>query len=98
MKAVRFHQHGGPEDLRYEDVPAPDVGPGEALVRVRACALNRLDIWGRRGLTRVRIPMPHIPGSDVAGEVVASAADAAPTGRRVMLQPGVSCGRAAACL
>ncbi len=98
MKAVRFHQHGGPEVLRYEDVPAPDVGPGEALVRVRACALNRLDIWGRRGLPRVRIPMPHIPGSDVAGEVVAAAADDAPTGGRVMLQPGVSCGRCAACL
>src|SRR4029077_16282813 len=70
----------------------------DVLVRVRACALNHLDLWGRRGLPRVRIPMPHIPGSDVAGEVVASAADEAPAGRRVMLQPGVSCGRCAACL
>jgi NADPH:quinone reductase-like Zn-dependent oxidoreductase len=98
MKAVRFHQHGGPEVLCYEDVPDPDLAPGEALVRVRACALNHLDVWGRGGLRKVKIPMPHIPGSDVAGEVV-RAPDADETvGRRVMLQPGISCGRCAACL
>src|SRR5471032_1545542 len=98
MKAVRFHQHGGPEVLRYEDAPDPDLMPGEVLVRVRACALNYLDLWGRQGLPNVRIPMPHISGSDVAGEIVASAAPDVATGRRVMLQPGVSCGRCAACL
>jgi NADPH:quinone reductase-like Zn-dependent oxidoreductase len=98
MKAVRFHQHGGPEVLRYEDAPDPDLLPGEVLVRVRACALNHLDLWGRKGLPNVRIPMPHISGSDVAGEIVASAAPDVTTGRRVMLQPGVSCGRCAACL
>ena len=98
MKAVRFHQHGGPEVLRYEDAPDPDVAPAEALVRVRACALNHLDLWARRGLPNVRIPMPHIGGSDIAGEVVSSAAADVPTGCRVMLQPGVSCGRCAPCL
>ena len=98
MKAVRFHQHGGVEVLRYEEAPEPDVLAGEALVRVRACALNHLDIWGRRGLPGVTIPMPHICGSDVAGEVVASAAVDVPAGRRVLLQPGMSCGRCAACL
>ena len=98
MKAVRFHQHGGPDVLRYEDAPEPQLLPGEALVRVRACALNHLDLWERRGLERVTIPMPHISGSDVAGEVVASAAAEVSVGRRVMLQPGVSCGRCAACL
>ncbi len=98
MKAIRFHQHGGPEVLRYEDAPEPQLLPGEALVRVRACALNHLDLWERRGLERVTIPMPHISGSDVAGEVVASAAAEVSVGRRVMLQPGVSCGRCAACL
>lgn len=98
MKAVRFHQHGGPEVLRYEDAPDPDLAPGEVLVRVRACALNHLDVWGRAGLRNITIPMPHITGSDVAGDVVSSgAADVAP-GRRVMLQPGISCGRCAACL
>jgi NADPH:quinone reductase-like Zn-dependent oxidoreductase len=98
MKAVRFHQHGGPEVLCYEDAPDPDLAPGEVLVRVRACALNHLDVWGRGGLRNVTIPMPHITGSDVAGEVVgASGADVA-VGRRVMLQPGISCGRCTACL
>jgi NADPH:quinone reductase-like Zn-dependent oxidoreductase len=96
MKAVRFHQHGGPEVLRYEDAPEPELGPGEVLVRVRACALNFLDVWERRGLEHVAIPMPHISGSDVAGEVVDVAGSA--VGLRVMLQPGVSCGRCAACL
>ena len=98
MKAVRFHHHGGPEVLCYEDAPDPDLLSGDVLVRVRACALNHLDLWGRRGLPRVQIPMPHIPGSDVAGEVVASAAPDVAIGRRVMLQPGVSCGRCPACL
>jgi NADPH:quinone reductase-like Zn-dependent oxidoreductase len=98
MKCVRFHEHGGPEVLRYEDAPDPDLAPGEVLVRVRACALNHLDLWARRGLPRVTIPMPHITGSDVAGEVVAAVAPDVALGRRVMLQPGVSCGRCAACL
>lgn len=98
MKAVRFHRHGGPDVLRYEEAPEPVLGAGEVLVRVRACALNHLDIWQRRGLERVTIPMPHISGSDVAGEVVASAASDVNNGRRVMLQPGISCGRCAACL
>jgi NADPH:quinone reductase-like Zn-dependent oxidoreductase len=98
MKAVRFHQHGGPEVLCYEDAPDPELAPGEVLVRVRACALNHLDIWGRRGLRHIPIPLPHITGSDVAGEVVSSAAADVAIGRRVMLQPGVSCGRCAACL
>jgi NADPH:quinone reductase-like Zn-dependent oxidoreductase len=97
LKAIRFHQHGGPGVLRYEDVPEPKLAPGEVLIRVRACALNHLDLWERRGLEHVRFPLPHISGSDVAGEIVESgAADSG--ARRVMLQPGVSCGRCAACL
>jgi len=98
MYSVRFHTHGGPEVLRYEQAPDPRPSPGEALVRVRACALNHLDLWERQGLRRVPIPMPHISGSDVAGEVVESAVADLPPGRRVMLQPGISCGRCAACL
>src|SRR5512140_588198 len=98
MRAVRFHAHGGPDVLRYEDVPEPELAPGEALVRVRACALNHLDLWERQGLPRVAIPMPHISGSDVAGEVVAASAVNVTVGQRVMLQPGVSCGRCAACV
>jgi NADPH:quinone reductase-like Zn-dependent oxidoreductase len=98
MKAVRFHEHGGPEVLRYEDAPDPEPRAGEVLVRVRACALNYLDLWERRGLPHVTIPMPHISGSDVAGDVVASTAPDVPAGTRVMLQPGVSCGHCLACL
>jgi NADPH:quinone reductase-like Zn-dependent oxidoreductase len=98
MKCVRFHEHGGPDVLRYEDARDPDLAPGEVLVRVRACAMNHLDLWARRGLPRVTTPMPHISGSDVAGEVVAAVAPDVGLGRRVMLQPGVSCGRCAACL
>ena len=98
MKAVRFHQHGGPEVLRYEDAPDPELRSGQVLVRVRACALNHLDVWERRGLEHVAIPMPHISGTDIAGEVAASTVPDAALGQRVMLQPGVSCGRCAACL
>ena len=67
MKAIRFHQHGGPEVLKYEDAPEPVLRANEVLVRVKACALNRLDLWVRTGLPNVPIPLPHIPGSDVAG-------------------------------
>jgi len=98
LKAIRFHEHGGPEVLRLEDAPDPELAPGEVLVRVRACALNHLDIWERQGLPRVQIPLPHISGSDVAGDVMASAARDVAIGQRVMLQPGVSCGRCPACL
>jgi NADPH:quinone reductase-like Zn-dependent oxidoreductase len=94
VKAVRFHEHGGPEVLRVEEAPDPVAKPGEALVRVRACALNHLDLWQRRGIPRVALPMPHISGADIAGEV----AGGARAGQRVMLQPGVSCGRCPSCL
>lgn len=90
MKAVRFHEHGGPEVLKFEDAPDPAPAPGRAIVRVRACALNHLDLWERRGLDRVKLPLPHISGSDIAGEVVE-------TGQRVMLQPGLRCAECAAC-
>jgi len=98
MKAVRFHEHGGPEVLRYEEVPAPSPRAGEALIRVRAVSLNHLDLWQRRGLERVRIPLPHISGADVAGIVEQAPDGSLEPGRRVLLQPGLSCGRCARCL
>ncbi|MGD9905569.1 MAG: zinc-binding dehydrogenase [Vicinamibacterales bacterium] len=98
MNAARFHVHGGPEVLALESVPDPVPGPGEVLVRVRACALNHLDLWHRRGLERVTVPLPHIAGADVAGEVVVAPGGEAAPGTRVLLQPGLSCGRCAACL
>src|SRR5690242_15303690 len=67
MKAVRIHQFGGPEVLTYEDIPDPQPRKDQVLVRVKACALNHLDVWVRKGLPGVNLP--HILGSDIAGEI-----------------------------
>jgi NADPH:quinone reductase-like Zn-dependent oxidoreductase len=100
MKAVVIHEHGSPEVLRYEDVADPAAGPGEVLVHVRACALNHLDLWTRRGLPGRSVPFPHILGNDIAGEIAAlgGPAEGLSVGQRVMLSPGTSCGRCHACL
>lgn len=97
MKAVRFHEHGDAGVLRCEEVADPQRAEGRALVRVRACALNHLDLWQRRGLDRVPIPLPHISGSDIAGEVIDPADSGLRAGARVMLQPGLRCGHCSAC-
>src|SRR5713101_5976621 len=68
MKAIIFNAHGGPEVLKFTDVPDPTIRSNEVLVRVKACALNHLDVWVRLGLPGVPIPLPHIPGSDVSGQ------------------------------
>ena len=65
MRAVRFHQHGGLEVLKYEEAPQPKIQPNEVLVRVKACALNHLDIFLRQGVGAWKLPLPHIVGSDV---------------------------------
>ena len=97
MKAARFHHHGDPDVLRYEDAPDPPRQPARALVRVRACALNHLDLWQRRGIARVRIPLPHISGSDVSGEVLDAGGGAVAAGARVLLHPGLNCGTCRPC-
>jgi NADPH:quinone reductase-like Zn-dependent oxidoreductase len=100
VKAIVFHQHGGPEVLQYVDVPDPEPRPNEALVRVRACALNHLDLWVRRGLPNVPIPLPHIPGSDIAGEIakIGTEVTTVRVGQKVVLAPLVSCGNCPACV
>ena len=100
MKAILFHQHGGPEVLQYTDAPTPSLRANEVLVRVRACALNHLDLWVRGGLPNVPIPLPHIPGSDIAGEIAEIGADVTTVkvGQKVVLAPGVSCGKCVACI
>ena len=100
MKAIIFEMHGGPEVLKYAEAPEPQLGARDVLVRVRACALNHLDLWVRGGLPGVPIPLPHIPGSDIAGEVAKIGAEVkrVSVGQKVLLAPGVSCGRCAACL
>jgi NADPH:quinone reductase-like Zn-dependent oxidoreductase len=100
MKAVRFHEHGGPEVLRYEEVTDPKPSSDEVLVRVKACALNHLDIWARNGLPNVTIQMPHISGSDIAGIVEWVPPEEKKFGRgdEVIVNPGIGCGRCEACL
>src|SRR5260370_26919727 len=100
MKAVLFHQHGGPEVLKYTDAPDHTSRPNEVLDRVKACALNRLDLWVRRGNPNIPIPLPHIPGSDVSGEIAQIGADVTTVrvGQKVVLAPGVTCGKCSACV
>ena len=100
MKAIVFSQHGGPEVLKYTDAPEPALRSNDVLVRVKACGLNHLDLWVRRGLPNVPIPLPHIPGSDIAGEIAKVGADVttARVGQKVVLAPLVSCGKCAACI
>ena len=100
MKAVIFEQHGGPEVLKFTEVPDPKIRANEVLVEVRACALNHLDVWVRNGLPGIKIPLPHILGDDIAG-VVREAGELVTwvhVGDEVMIQPGVSCGHCAQCL
>jgi len=100
MKAIVFQQHGGPEVLKYADVAEPAIRPNEVLVRVKACALNHLDLWVRGGIPGVPIPLPHIPGSDVAGEIAQIGGEISTVriGQKVVLAPGVTCGKCAACI
>jgi NADPH:quinone reductase-like Zn-dependent oxidoreductase len=100
LKAIIFTKHGGPEVLHMADVPEPSIGPQEVLVRIRACALNHLDLWVRGGLPGVEIPMPHIPGSDIAGEIakVGDGVTGIRAGDKVVLAPGISCGVCEHCL
>jgi NADPH:quinone reductase-like Zn-dependent oxidoreductase len=71
MKTVLFRQHGGPEVLEYTDFPTPEPKPGEALIRLHAAALNRMDVMVRNGWPGLKLEFPHINGADGAGEVVA---------------------------
>jgi NADPH:quinone reductase-like Zn-dependent oxidoreductase len=71
MKAVLFRQHGGPEVLEYTDFPTPEPRPGEALIRLRAAALNRMDVMVRNGWPGLKLELPHINGADGAGEIIA---------------------------
>jgi NADPH:quinone reductase-like Zn-dependent oxidoreductase len=98
MKAVRIHQFGGSEVLTYEDVPDPQPRKDQVLIRVKACALNHLDIWVRKGLPGVKLP--HILGSDIAGEVVEAGeyVTGFKPGQRVLIAPMHYCGHCAACV
>jgi len=100
MKAVLFRAHGGPDKLSYEELPTPVIGPEEVLVRVKACALNHLDIWIRQGNPAYPMPLPHVSGSDVSGmvEQVGAQVESVTVGQRVFVSPGISCWRCEFCL
>lgn len=100
MKLARIHQHGGPEVLVYEDAPEPKIKANEVLVRVRACALNHLDLFVRAGIPGMKFPMPHVLGSDIAGEVIAvgELCERVKPGWRVVLSPGLSCRQCDQCV
>ena len=95
MRAAIFSEHGGPEVIRVAEVEAPEPGPGEVRIAVRAASLNHLDLWARRGLP-FEIPMPHIGGSDVAGVVdalgtgVEEGAGGVAIGTRVVVDPSLN--------
>jgi NADPH:quinone reductase-like Zn-dependent oxidoreductase len=97
MKAVRIHEFGGIENLRFEDAPEPEPSAGEALVKVRACALNHLDLFVRSGIPAYGTSLPHILGSDIAGEVAQNCGEWK-AGDAVIVHPGLSCGRCEYCL
>jgi NADPH:quinone reductase-like Zn-dependent oxidoreductase len=98
MKAAIFREFGGPEVLHYEDVPDPKPRKDQVLVRVRACAMNHLDLWVRKGLPGVNLP--HIPGSDVSGEIVevGEYVTGLRHAQRVLLAPMHFCGHCAHCI
>lgn len=98
MKAVRIHEFGGPEVLRHEDVPGPQPRKDQVLVRVRACAMNHLDLWVRKGLPGVKLP--HILGSDIAGEIVevGEYVTGFKAGQRVLIAPMHFCNQCAKCV
>ncbi|HXG15392.1 MAG TPA: zinc-binding dehydrogenase [Calidithermus sp.] len=100
MKALAFNEFGGADRLRWQDVPDPRIGPGQVLLRVRACALNHLDIFVREGLPALNTPLPFWTGCDIAGEVaeVGPGVEGVRAGERVVVNPSLSCGRCEFCI
>jgi NADPH:quinone reductase-like Zn-dependent oxidoreductase len=99
MKAVVFHNHGGPEVLEYEDVPTPEPRRGEVLINIKATSINHIDIFLRRGMPGIKVPLPKIVGSDAAGVIQAIGPDVfgLKVGQRVTVNPGISCGHCEFC-
>ena len=108
MKAVLFRQHGGPEVLEYADFPTPNPKPGEALIRLHAAALNRMDVLVRNGWPGLKLDLPHINGADGVGEVIALSGALAETkrpeevtlavGDHVVIDANLGCGQCELCL
>ncbi|MBP6208093.1 MAG: zinc-binding dehydrogenase [Anaerolineales bacterium] len=100
MKTMLFHQHGGPEVLKYEDFPSPEPKAGEVLVQLKAAALNRMDVFVRNGWPGLKLEMPHINGADGAGVVAGLGAGATggfAVGDRVVVNANLGCGECEFC-
>src|SRR5277367_1762132 len=99
MKAIQLVSHGTPGQLRYGEVPDPVAGQGEVVVRVRACGLNRLDLWFEEGNLPIPLPLPRIPGCEVSGEILVLGKDVNNwrAGDRVAVQSNLFCGQCEFC-
>ena len=100
MKALAFYEHGGSDKLQIVDLPKPTIGLDDVLINVKAIALNQLDLFVRRGSPVLKLPLPHIPGSDGAGVIAEVGANVKglSVGQRVTINPGLSCGRCDFCI
>lgn len=100
MKAAIFRKHGGPEVIEIADVERPEPAAGEALIAVKAAAMNHLDLWARRGLPGLELDLPHIGGSDIAGvvEEVGEGIEGLEPGTRALVNPSLYCGECEWCL
>ena len=100
MKAIAIRAHGGPEVVNLEELPDPQPQPGEVVVRVKAAAMNHLDIWVRIGWPGLKLAFPHVLGSDVSGvvEAVGAGVSGVKVGDEVVVNPSLGCGRCEPCL
>ena len=100
MRAVVMRARGGPEVLEVADLPVPEPGPKEVRVRLKAAALNHLDVWVRKGVASTKLPLPHVMGADGSGVVdaVGPGVEGFAPGDEVVINPGLSCGRCERCL
>lgn len=99
MRAALIKQHGSPDSIAFEERPIPVAGENECLIRIKACGLNHLDTWVRRGVAGHVFPLPMVPGSDIAGvvEKVGLGSKKFKPGDRVIVNPGISCGHCPEC-
>lgn len=100
MKAVVIYEHGGVDKLKYDEIPEPEVRANEVLIQVKACAMNHLDVWIRKGLPHLKLKYPHVLGTDVAGVVAKLGEDVRgiEIGMPVFVSPAITCGRCIHCL
>src|SRR3989338_8664207 len=100
MKAVVINEHGSVDKLEYTDFAKPEISSSEVLVKVNACGINHLDIWVREGIPGITIPLPHIPGCEITGEIagIGSTVKDLNIGQHVLIAPGMNCGRCEYCL